>query len=181
MVLHSNFTTPPGGVKALPKPLDHTQRSNMDRMRVRFMLIAIGQSHGCVAILSFRASSCQTQAIAVPQADHIRTRRLDLKLLQRQVANQIGVHEMTITGWESNATVPEVRYMPAIIQFLGYNPLPAASSLPERLATARRALGLSQRKMAAKLGVDPATLMGWEAGRHQPSPKKLALITNLLG
>jgi len=71
--------------------------------------------------------------------------------------------------------------MPAIIQFLGYNPLPAASSLPERLATARRALGLSQRKMAGKLGVDPATLMGWEAGRHQPSPKKLALITNLLG
>jgi len=60
---------------------------------------------------------------------------------------------MTITGWECNATVPEVRYIPAIIQFLGCNPLPAASSLPERLATARRALGLSQRKMAEKLGV----------------------------
>jgi DNA-binding transcriptional regulator YiaG len=87
---------------------------------------------------------------------------------------------MTITGWESNATIPEVRYMPAIIQFLGYNPLPAASSLPERLATARRALGLSQRKMAAKLGVDPATLMGWEAGRHQPTGKSLELIGKVL-
>jgi transcriptional regulator with XRE-family HTH domain len=108
--------------------------------------------------------------------DHIRARRLDLKLLQKQVADQIGVHEMTITGWEGNATIPEVRYMPAIIQFLGYNPLPSASSLPERIGAARRALGLSQRKMAAKLGVDPATLMGWEAGRHHPTGKNLDLI-----
>ena len=112
--------------------------------------------------------------------DHIRTRRLDLKLLQKQVADQISVHEQTITGWEGNATVPEVRHVPAIIRFLGYNPLPAASSLPERLATKRRALGLSQRKMAEKLGVDPATLMGWEAGRHQPTEKSLELIRKVV-
>jgi transcriptional regulator with XRE-family HTH domain len=112
--------------------------------------------------------------------DHIRARRLDLQLFQKQVADQIGVHETTITGWKGNATIPEVRYMPAIIQFLGYNPLPGANSLSERLNTARRSLGLSQRKMAAKLGVDPATLMGWEAGRHQPIGKSLALIGRVL-
>jgi len=78
--------------------------------------------------------------------DHLRARRLDLKLLQKQVADQIGIHEMTIINWESNATVPEVRYIPAIIQFLGYDPLPAtisANSIAERLATARRALGFA--------------------------------------
>jgi transcriptional regulator with XRE-family HTH domain len=112
--------------------------------------------------------------------DHIRARRLGLKLLQKQVADQIGVHEQTITGWERNATIPEVRYIPGIIQFLGYNPIPVAISLPERLATARKALGLSQRRMAAKLGVDPATLMGWEAGRHQPTEKSLDLIGRIL-
>jgi transcriptional regulator with XRE-family HTH domain len=111
--------------------------------------------------------------------DHIRTRRLDLKHLQKQVADQIGVHEQTISGWERNESSPEVRYVPAIIQFLGYNPLPAASSLPERLAAARRALGLSQRKMAAKLGVDPATLLGWEAGRHRPTGRSLDSIRNV--
>ena len=87
---------------------------------------------------------------------------------------------MTISGWEGNATIPEVRYMPAIIQFLGYNPLPPASSLPERLASARKALGLSQRKMAVMLGVDPATLMGWEAGRHRPTGRSLDLIARVL-
>jgi transcriptional regulator with XRE-family HTH domain len=112
--------------------------------------------------------------------DHIRARRLDLKLLQKQVADQIGVHEQTITGWELNATLPEVRYVPAIIQFLGYDPLPPTSSFSERLSNVRRTLGLSQRKMAAKLGVDPATLMGWEAGRHQPTGKSLDLIRKVL-
>jgi transcriptional regulator with XRE-family HTH domain len=112
--------------------------------------------------------------------DHIRARRLDFKLLQKQVADQIGVHELTITNWEGNATVPEVRYVPAIVQFLGYNPLPASGSIPERLATARKALGLSQRKMAGKLGVDPSTLMAWEAGRHQPTDKSLDVIARVL-
>jgi DNA-binding XRE family transcriptional regulator len=68
---------------------------------------------------------------------------LDLKLLQKQVAEQIGVHELTITNWEVSATVPEVRYIPAIIQFLGYNPLPAATTLPER------AHGLGSRAASA--------------------------------
>jgi transcriptional regulator with XRE-family HTH domain len=112
--------------------------------------------------------------------DHIRARRFDLKLHQKQVAEEIGVHETTITGWEGNTTVPEVRYMPAIIQFLGYNPLPLANSLPERLVEARKRFGLSQRKMAGKLGVDPATLMGWEAGRHQPTGKSIELIERVL-
>jgi transcriptional regulator with XRE-family HTH domain len=70
--------------------------------------------------------------------------------------------------------------MPAIIQFLGYNPLPVGDGLPERLVAERKALGLSQRKMAAKLGVDPATLMGWEAGRHQPTGKSIEMIGKVL-
>jgi DNA-binding XRE family transcriptional regulator len=83
--------------------------------------------------------------------DHIRTRRMDLGLLQSQVAEQIGVHELTITNWEVNATVPEIRYMPAIIRFLGYDPQPPAAEFSDRLACARKALGLSQRTVAATL------------------------------
>lgn len=112
--------------------------------------------------------------------DHIRTRRLDLKLLQKQVADQIGVDETTIVNWERNATAPAVRHIPAIIRFLGYDPLPPPNAYPERLATARRALGLSQRKMAERLGLDPATIKNWETGRHQPSGRSLAVIAGVL-
>jgi DNA-binding transcriptional regulator YiaG len=87
---------------------------------------------------------------------------------------------MTIIKWEGNATVPEIRYMPAIVQFLGYNPEPPASSLPECLVAARRALGLSQRKMAESMGVDPSSLLGWETGRHQPTERSLGLIGRVL-
>lgn len=34
----------------------------------------------------------------------------------------------------------------------------------------RKALGLSQVKFAAKLGVDPSTVSVWERGLSQPSP-----------
>ena len=112
--------------------------------------------------------------------DHIRKRRLDLNLLQKQVADQIGVHEQTITGWERNATSPEIHFIPAILNFLGYNPIPQAQTLPDRLVSMRKMLGLSQRKMAEKLGVDPATLMGWEAGRHRPTGKSLDVIGRVL-
>jgi transcriptional regulator with XRE-family HTH domain len=112
--------------------------------------------------------------------DYLRARRLDLNLLQRQVADQIGVHPLTITNWESNESSPETHFIPAIIRFLGYDPLPPGSSLPERLAAARKKLGLSQRKMAGMLGVDPATVKGWESGQHQPTGKRLDLLGSVL-
>lgn len=112
--------------------------------------------------------------------DHLRTRRLDLKLLQRGVAEQIGVSGATITSWERNATAPLIRYMPAIVRFLGYDPMPPGSSLPERLIAARRERGLTQRQMAERLGVDPGTLQDWENGRHQPTETSVILIARVL-
>jgi transcriptional regulator with XRE-family HTH domain len=34
--------------------------------------------------------------------------------------------------------------------------------------------------MAGKLGVDPATLMGWETGRHQPTERSIEVIAKFL-
>jgi DNA-binding XRE family transcriptional regulator len=56
--------------------------------------------------------------------DHIRKQRLGLKMLQKDVAEQIGVDKTSVFNWEANTSRPEIRYMPAIIRFLGYNPLP---------------------------------------------------------
>jgi transcriptional regulator with XRE-family HTH domain len=112
--------------------------------------------------------------------DHIRGRRLDLKLLQRQVAEQIGVNGATITNWERNASTPIIRYIPAIINFLGYDPVPPPTSLPARLVAVRRKLGLTQREMAERLGVDPCSLRDWESGHHLPTAKSLNLIAQVL-
>jgi transcriptional regulator with XRE-family HTH domain len=112
--------------------------------------------------------------------DHLRKRRLDLKLLQREVAEKIGVDEITIGNWERQRTQPEIRFIARIIKFLGYDPFPEPESFPERLKMYRLKMGLSQRKLAAKLGIDPGTLGGWETGRHKPTKKFQILIKQFL-
>jgi DNA-binding XRE family transcriptional regulator len=57
---------------------------------------------------------------------------MDLHLFQKDVARQIGVRKCTIMNWETQRTVPEIRYMPAIIQFLGYDPMPQPTAFAEK-------------------------------------------------
>jgi site-specific DNA recombinase len=101
--------------------------------------------------------------------DHLLRRRLVVKLLQRQVAEQIGVDKATIANWEANRSKPGVSYMPAIIRFLGYNPSPQIESWAGRLVQCRTVMGLSQRDAAAQIGVDQSTLARWERGEREPT------------
>ena len=96
--------------------------------------------------------------------NHIRKRRLDLQLLQSHVAQRLGVTECSIWNWENNATTPLFPYWPAIIEFLGYNPLPKPQTPAEQLVQARKIQGLSQKEMAKRLAVDPSTLARRERG-----------------
>ncbi len=59
----------------------------------------------------------------VTLGDHMRKRRLDLKLTQKEVANVIGVDEMTIVNWELNHTEPLKKHISKIVHFLGYDSL----------------------------------------------------------
>jgi transcriptional regulator with XRE-family HTH domain len=63
--------------------------------------------------------------------DHIRKRRLDLGLFQRQVAEQIGVDETTIWNWECHKSSPQVHNISAVVRYLGYDPLPVPELFPE--------------------------------------------------
>jgi site-specific DNA recombinase len=101
--------------------------------------------------------------------DHLLRKRLVLKLLQRQVAEQIGVDKTSIANWEGNRSKPGLAYMPAIIRFLGYNPLPPADGWADRLVHCRTARGLSQRESAEEIGVDTCTLARWERGEREPA------------
>ncbi|MGV7222237.1 MAG: helix-turn-helix transcriptional regulator [Nitrospinales bacterium] len=57
--------------------------------------------------------------------DHIRKRRLDLELLQKDVAGIIGVTSDTIYNWENNRFQPHIRLISEIMTFLEYCPWPA--------------------------------------------------------
>jgi site-specific DNA recombinase len=112
--------------------------------------------------------------------DHIRRRRLALKLMQSDVAERLGVTESSIWNWESGQWQPDLRCMPSIIAFLGYNPLPEVTTLGERLVRHRISLGLSQKEAAAEIGVDPATLARWEKEEREPTGAHLAEVRRFL-
>jgi transcriptional regulator with XRE-family HTH domain len=107
----------------------------------------------------------------------LRKRRLDLGLLQKQVAAEIGVDLKTLCNWEGQRTEPEIRFLPAIFRFLGSDPRPPPTTLPERFQAARTALGLSQAALARRIGIDPGTVARWEAGKGRPGGKLSRLLT----
>lgn len=56
--------------------------------------------------------------------------------------NGRGEIERRQLNWVANRTKPSLEYMPAIIRFLGYNPVPPGNGWAERLVQCRTALGI---------------------------------------
>jgi transcriptional regulator with XRE-family HTH domain len=114
--------------------------------------------------------------------DHLRKRRLDLGLLQKEVAKHIGVTTCTIQYWETYRVSPSIRFIPLINEFLGYDPLANEHprSLAEQLRAHRRRLGVSHKRMAALLGIDQSSIAGWERGEHRPTKESLQVIDRFL-
>jgi DNA-binding transcriptional regulator YiaG len=101
-------------------------------------------------------------------------------MLQKEVAEQLGVSKSCVRNWEGNTTTPEVRYVPAIIRFLGYDPLPQATGWGERLVRHRTTLGITQTVAAGRLGVDQGTLAKWEQGKREPQDGFLGRVKRFL-
>jgi transcriptional regulator with XRE-family HTH domain len=97
--------------------------------------------------------------------EHLLKRRLDLGLYQAQVAKILGASQATVLNWEKGRTKVTVRHLPAVLRFLEYDPRKLPETLAERLRARRQAEGLSQRELAARLGVDPTTVARLERGR----------------
>ena len=82
--------------------------------------------------------------------DHLRRRRLTLKLFQKQVAEQLGVDKTSVYNWETNRTKPDVEYMPSIIRFLGYNPCPRRADGPNDWCRVEWLWGFLKKKLPAR-------------------------------
>ena len=127
-------------------------------------------------------NSIATSPIPVSFGQHLRSRRRSLALLQRELAARLGVGIETIQGWECGKSVPSVRYVPAIVQFLGYDPFANQSQrVADRLATKRRELGWTQAQTALHLGVRQSMIARWEAGRAVMDWHKRIAVARFVG
>jgi DNA-binding transcriptional regulator YiaG len=96
------------------------------------------------------------------------------------VAKKLDVCQPCVYNWEANKSQPDIAYMPAVIEFLGYNPLPVVERLGAQLVQRRTALGLTQKELAKRLGVDPGTLARWERGEREPAGRFAESVKRLL-
>jgi DNA-binding XRE family transcriptional regulator len=112
---------------------------------------------------------------------HIKKKRLDHKLLQKDVALMVGVTEESIMHWETGRYPPQLQFYPGIIKFLGYNPFAVETeTLAQKIKNYRFLNGVSHRKMGKLVGVDGATISTWETGKHEPQGANLIRLNELL-
>jgi DNA-binding transcriptional regulator YiaG len=104
--------------------------------------------------------------------DHIRRRRLGLGLIQKQVAEILDVCTPSVINWEIGRSEPHLKYMPAILRFVGYAPVPPPEGLGKRIVQSRNPVGLSQKGAAAESAWTkaPRTLGAWQAAAHRAVP-----------
>lgn len=83
--------------------------------------------------------------------NHIRKRRLELRLLQREVAAQIGVSTQMLQYWEVGRHQPAVRRLAAIVSLQGYAAAPAVRHTESDAELSERILGASIWLVAASI------------------------------
>ena len=115
-----------------------------------------------------------------PLGQHIRRRRYELDEMQKDAAKAIGVTPETIWNWENGRSEPFTIYYPAIIQYLGYNPIPLKNvRLAERLYAARVTLGFSYRSLGKFLKVSEETVAAWENESNKPTKQSMEILEKL--
>jgi transcriptional regulator with XRE-family HTH domain len=112
--------------------------------------------------------------------EQIRQRRLKLKLTLKEAAKLLGTNEGSIINWEKGRSVRVYR-LPAIIRFLGYNPLPEPRTISERLVAKRLERGWSRKVALRSLEIDVSTLRDWEQGKTILFRKHRRLVAKVLG
>ena len=109
--------------------------------------------------------------------DHLRKKWLELKMLQKEVAEKLGTTPCTIRNWEKNRSNLSLTFIPKMILFLGYTPYDTSNlDFGKKIAAKRTFLGLRQKDLAQAIGVDPSTIRSWEKGEHKPSKLLLRLL-----
>ena len=112
--------------------------------------------------------------------EHIRKRRLMLGITRRDAAEALKVTATTLLNWELGKRQPRIQYIPAVVEFLGYDPLPQPQAIPERLRQKRRQMGWGQWELAEHLGVDRSTVTAWEGGGTIMAKAHRRLIAHFL-
>lgn len=112
--------------------------------------------------------------------EHLKKRRREQGLLQREAAVMMGVVVGTLINWEKHRTKPVAAQFRPLADFLGYDPTPAPTTLVERVEAKRRQLGVTLEQVARYLGWDAGSLTRYLNGTWRLSPKRADTLEQFL-
>lgn len=93
----------------------------------------------------------------------------------------IGVSTASVNAWETGRDGIQLRYVPAVVKFLGYVPQPSADRpLGERLRALRLARGLRQKALGRMLGIGASVISKLETGGSTADERVLRAVEGFL-
>ena len=84
--------------------------------------------------------------------DHLKKRRFEFRLQQKDVAKLLGVDTQTVYNWEKNRSSPSLYQIPKVIEFLGYDPYTTKETLGGRIKRATAGLGDDSKGTGPEVG-----------------------------
>jgi transcriptional regulator with XRE-family HTH domain len=112
--------------------------------------------------------------------EHLKKRRKELGLLQREAAERMGIQRDTYVNWEKGKTEPVAAQFRPVLEFLGYDPTPTPTTLADRLQAKRRALGVTFEQVARYLGWDEGSRTRYLDGTWRMPPVRAAALEAFL-
>ena len=112
--------------------------------------------------------------------EHLKKRRKELGLRQRDVAERLGCDLFTYINWEKDRTQPVASRFRPVLDFLGYDPMPEPQTLGERLEAKRRATGMTFDQVSAYLQWDPGSLSRYLDGTWRLSRERADILERFL-
>ena len=112
--------------------------------------------------------------------EHLKKRRRELRLFQKEAANRMGVGTDTYANWRKGKTEPVASQFRPVVAFLGYDPMPAPTTLAARLQAKRRTLGVTFSQVAWYLGWNSGTLARYLNGRWRMPPDRAKAFETFL-
>jgi hypothetical protein len=103
-------------------------------------------------------------------------------LCRHDLSQQLGATEPTLLNWELGHTkeIPE-RYVPRVLEYLGYDPERPPLQFGARLKWKRRRLGWTIKEAAERNTVDPSSWATWECMDGPPRyPRYRQLLEDFL-
>ncbi len=139
------------------------------------------QGQGCVAMLRVAPQSPKASSASLFQRNQdVRGSYPEEAAVSRTAAKEsVGsdrATEETIHNLETNRTVPAIRFIPRIINFLGYAPYDPRWTFGQWLKAIRSALGLSQEQLVRRVGLDEGNVSKWEREVSKPTRRKWAVV-----